>query len=280
MWRPASLLAAVKLNRLVDLDVQARHHLPRNLGDGCLVRIVGFFVSAAQAHEPLFNLQPLSFCQRQARFLRKIQSDRVRPDIDSARVNIPAIEEQQVAGFGSDIQQHRATFKIVVVIAKRVAQRRRRYIHQLQTQTRSFRGAKEPFDYVRFDRDQKNLQLPVRRCSQNLIIPHHFLQRKRHILLRLVLDNLSDLRRIDRRQLHEFRKGVKTGRAKIQILRPVRFLRQQLLQRLLCNHVPRGFSSLLPERAQPVLLQQQSPFIRNLEFGDLEVRGPKIDGQK
>ena len=44
---------AIKLHRLVDLDVQPRHELPRNLGNGRLMRIFRLFIRAAQADETL-----------------------------------------------------------------------------------------------------------------------------------------------------------------------------------------------------------------------------------
>ena len=51
--RRTALLAAIKLHRLVDLDVQLGHELPRDFGNGRLVRIFRLFIRAAQADEAL-----------------------------------------------------------------------------------------------------------------------------------------------------------------------------------------------------------------------------------
>ena len=60
--RPA-LLAAIKLDRLVDLNVQLGHELPRDLGNGRLIRILRLFIRAAQADETLGDLDLLGDLQ-------------------------------------------------------------------------------------------------------------------------------------------------------------------------------------------------------------------------
>jgi len=62
---------AIELNRLVDLDVQARHHLPRDFGNRLLLRIIRLLVRAAKAHETLRDLRGLRFVVRELRLLRE-----------------------------------------------------------------------------------------------------------------------------------------------------------------------------------------------------------------
>ncbi len=50
-----ALLPAIKLHRLVDLDVQLGHELPRDFGDGRLVLAFRLLVSAAETDEALGN---------------------------------------------------------------------------------------------------------------------------------------------------------------------------------------------------------------------------------
>ena len=56
----------------------------------------------------------------------------------------------------------------------------------------------QPFDNVRLDGDQQHLQFAAGGRAQNLVVPHDFFQRERHVLLRLVLDDLRDLAGIHR----------------------------------------------------------------------------------
>ena len=62
--RPA-LLAAVELQRLVDLDVQLGHELAGDLGDGRLMRVFRLLVGAAQADKALGNLDLLRLVKLQ-----------------------------------------------------------------------------------------------------------------------------------------------------------------------------------------------------------------------
>ena len=123
--RGAALLSAIELDRLVDLNVQPRHHLTRNLGNRRLLRVVRLFVSAAQTDETLLDFQPLRFGKLQFGLGRKILRDRVGADVDAARIDFAFLEKQQVAGLRANVEQHGAAVQIAVIVAKRVAQSRR-----------------------------------------------------------------------------------------------------------------------------------------------------------
>ena len=76
--RRTALLAAIKLHRLVHLDVQPGHELARNLGNRRLMRVFRLLVSAAQADKPLLNLDLLRLVELQLRFVGEILRDRIR----------------------------------------------------------------------------------------------------------------------------------------------------------------------------------------------------------
>ena len=46
-----ALLSAVKLHRLIHLNMQPRHELARDLGNRCLMRVFRLFIRAAKAHK-------------------------------------------------------------------------------------------------------------------------------------------------------------------------------------------------------------------------------------
>src|ERR1035437_8514020 len=158
------------------------------------MRVVRLLVGAAEADEALRNLDFLRLVKFQLRLGRKILRDGVRAQIDAAGENFSFFKEQQVARLRADVQQHRAVFQVAVIIFEGVAQRGGRGVAQLQFQLRLLRHAKESLDDFRFDGDQQHFEFAARGGTENLIIPDHFRKRERNILLRLVLDDLADLR--------------------------------------------------------------------------------------
>ena len=199
----AALLATVKLHRLIDLNVQLGHELPRDFGNGRLLRIIRLLIRTAQAHKALGNLDFFCVIKFQLRFGRKILRDDVRAQIDAARKNFTLFKKQQVARLCTDVQQHGAIFELRIIVAERVAERGGRSIAQQQFQFRLLSHTEESLDDFRLDGDQQHFQFTTRGRAEDLIIPYDFAQRKRHVLLRFVLDNLTDLGRVHRRQFDE-----------------------------------------------------------------------------
>ena len=78
--RRAALLAPVKLHGLVDLDVQPRHELPRDLRDRRGVLILRLLVSAAEADETLLDLDLLG--------LRESELSSLRSDMKSCVIEL------------------------------------------------------------------------------------------------------------------------------------------------------------------------------------------------
>jgi hypothetical protein len=122
--RPA-LLPAVELHGLVDLNVQPRHELPGDLRDRGLVRVLRFFVGAAQAHEAFLDLELLGHIELQLRFIGKVLCDGVGAQVNAAGEHFALFKEEQIAGLGANVQQHGAIFQIAVIVAEGIAQGRR-----------------------------------------------------------------------------------------------------------------------------------------------------------
>ena len=121
------------------------------------------------------------------------------------------------------------------------------------------RHPEQAFHNVRLDGHQQNFQLAARRRAQNLIIPHHLRQRKRHVLLRLVLDDLVHLARIHRRQLDKFGKDMEARRANIHLLDFKPFFRNDRLQGRENQFFPRGFlRAFQAERFDGKIVQPQA----------------------
>jgi hypothetical protein len=205
----------------------------------------------------------------------------VRPDVDRTGVHLALLKKQQIARFGADIEQHRASFQIAIAEPERVAQRRWRHIHQLEPEPGALGGAEKAFHHIRLDRDQQHLQLAAGAAAHDLVIPDDFLQREGHILLRLVLDDLGDFGSIDRRQLDELREDMKAGRAHVCVLAPVRLLAQQFLDRLENRGLALALlGAFLPQRLDPKLRQRQRARFVGDELRDLDAARAKIEAQK
>ena len=119
--RPA-LLSTIKLDGLVDLDVQLGHELPSDLGDGGLVRVLGFLIRAAQADKAFGNLDLFGVVEFQLGFVGEVLGDGVGSQVDAAGKDFAFLEKEQVAGLGADVQKHGAVFQIAIIIAEGVAE--------------------------------------------------------------------------------------------------------------------------------------------------------------
>ena len=151
----------------------------------------------------------------------------------------------------------------------------------MQAQARGFGSAEETFDNFRFDGDEQYFQFTCRRRAKNLIIPNNFSQWKGHVLLGLVLDDLSDFGSIDRWQLDEFGKNVKAGRTDIGPPGAERIGCEQILDGFPKNVLPGGFlRTFQPERFDPKSPQQQCAGFINLKLSHLEAPRPKVETQK
>ena len=91
--RGPTLLPAIKLQRLVNLNVQPRHELPRNLRNRGLMLVFRLLVRAAQTHKTLVNFDLVRLIELQLCFIRKILRDGVGAQIDAAGEKFTLLEE-------------------------------------------------------------------------------------------------------------------------------------------------------------------------------------------
>ena len=117
---------------------------------------------------------------------------------DRANIKLVFLEEEDVAGLGSNIDQEAAALDISVVVTEGVSQCGHRRIHHFHLQTHRFTHRKELLNHLGLDGYQKHLSRPVSSSAQNLMVPSTFGQREGNILLGLVLDDLRDLRGVYR----------------------------------------------------------------------------------
>ncbi len=195
----ALLLAAVEVDRPRHLGVKAGHDVAGDLADLGDLHVLRLLVGPAEGDKAgSFELVRLE--KRHAEFRGEALGDRVARNRDGPRKHLALLHEQQVGGAGADIQDHRATFEIPVVVADGVVQRHRRNIHHDGFEAGSGDVVVQILDNVVLDRQQDDVQLAFRVAPDQLVIPADFLDRERYVLLGLVLDDLDDLRLVNRRQ--------------------------------------------------------------------------------
>ena len=101
--------------------MQARHDLTGNFGNGRLLRIIRIFVSPPKRHKTLFQLKLLGLRESHLLFSGKLLGDGVGTDVDASAENLTILEKQDVAGFGTNVQDHRTTSKFTVIVTEGVA---------------------------------------------------------------------------------------------------------------------------------------------------------------
>ena len=120
------------------------------------------------------------------------------------------LDENQVRRARAEIDQQRRAFQVAVIVAEGVVERHRRGVDDLRAEPAAFDGAVELIEQIGLDRHEHDFHLAVLAAADELIIPHDFLDRERHVLLRLEPDDLLDLFLGDRGQFDEARKDVLT----------------------------------------------------------------------
>src|SRR5207249_3533232 len=114
---------------------------------------------------------------------------------------------EQIGGASANIDHERRIGHIAVVITKGVVECHVRDPDHSWSKPRRFHRGIDSFEQIRFDRDQDDLQLLIRPTTDELIIPNHFVNRERHVLLRFKSNNALDFFLFHRRQFHESREN-------------------------------------------------------------------------
>jgi len=135
-----------------------------------------------------------------------------------------------------------------------------------------------PSDHFGLDGHQQDFQFATAAGTQNLIIPHHLRERKRHVLLRFVLDDLRHLARVHRRELDEFGKHLKTRRADVDVPRPWCRFPPAPRARLWKHGSLRGkipWAALEAERLDGKIFETQTAGFVDFKLRQLEAARPK-----
>ena len=227
------------------------------------------------------NLEFLGLGEGHLGFGRVFLSNGVSTDRDRTDVKFVFLEEEDVAGLGSDIDQDAAALDVSVVVAESVGQGGHRRIHHFHLQANRFAHRKELFNDLGLDGHQKHLASPVGGGTQNLVVPSTFGQREGDVLLGLVLDDLRNLRGVDRGQFDEFGEDLITRGRNVGLAGNKATFNEKLTQGAL-EHTIAG--SILgagePEGANAKADELQTAAVGRFELGDLQGASPEVDPQK
>ena len=277
----AALLLLPELQRLVHLHVQTGHHLPGNLGESRLVRILRFGIRTTQADQPLLQLDLLRLRKADLRFRRELLGDRVGPDVDGADEKFLALEKQRVRRLGPDVQHQRATLKIVVAVAEGIDQRGLRRVHQFHVHALRLGHLDHPVGHLALESGEQHLDLARLGHPHRVVIPRGLLQRERNVLLRLELDQLRHLRLVDRRQADGLGQDLKAGSRHQSALGGEAGLLPQFLRGLLQRLGARPLAGTLqPHRLDPKTKQANTALRGGLELGGTQGAGAHVNCQE
>ncbi len=197
------LLRSIKTNRARQLSVQSRHGAADQLRDPRDIRIGGFRFGATETNESVVLLAQLGRAKGLVEFFRDRRGDRTAADRNAAAEDFSRLDEKQIGRARADVDDKRRAGQLAVIETKRVVERHRRHIHPPGLQAGCLDRGIDPVEEVRLDRDQHDFDFVRLAAANELIIPDHFLDRKRHILLRLEGDDAFDFVLIDRRAISQ-----------------------------------------------------------------------------
>ena len=274
----AALLLLPELHRLFQLHVHTGHHLTGYFRNRRLMRILRLGVRASQADQTLLQLDLLRLRKTHLRFRRELLRDRVGADIDGANEKFLAFEEQDVRCLGADVQHHRASVNVAVIVAEGVYHCRLRRVHQFHVHTLRLGQLDHPVRNLTLERGQQHLDLARLGHAHRVVIPSGLLQRERDILLRLELDELRDLGLVDRRQADRLGQNLKTGSRHQAALGRKTGLLEHFVGRLLHRLGPCPLAGTLqPQRLDPKTKQANAALRRGLELSGTQGAGAHVN---
>ena len=140
--------------------------------------ILRLLVGAAEADKALVDFLQFGIGPGEFGFVGEILGDGIGAEIDAARVHLALLEEEQVAGFGADVQQHGAVLKVAIIITEGVAKSGGGNVRQLEAQTGGLGDAEEALNDVGLDGDEQDFKFAGGRGTKDLIIPDDFGERE------------------------------------------------------------------------------------------------------
>ena len=201
----ASLAGPVKTDRPGDLSVQARHGVADDLRHSRFGGVARFRIGSAEAHGALLHFQP--FRQRYVlmEFLCNRSTDGGASDRDAPAESAVPLQKNEVGRSSTDVDDQRASGCFRIVEAEGVIDGHRGDIDDLGLQPSLCHRVGNLGKLVRLHGDQSDIPRPVPLAAHDLVVPNHFVDGKRHILLRLERDDRNDILRGGSRQLDDAR---------------------------------------------------------------------------
>ena len=172
----------------------ALRHLVRHFAGRTLI-------SPAEGHKGVGSLQIFGVRVIHVELAHDVLSDRVASHRKTACKDAPLFDEYQVRRAGTDVHHQSAAGQIIIIVPDRVVERHRRHIHQIRVKPGFADRIRHLFDHLRLDGGQQHIHF-AGRAADELVVPNHLVNGKRHILLCLVENDLIDPLRIHRRKLH------------------------------------------------------------------------------
>src|SRR6266536_1133037 len=183
--------------------MQARHGTPNDFRHSRYVRIRRIGASTPETDETALSFACFGGSKSLVEFFCQSRRHRAAANWYAARKNLAWLDEEQIGGASADIDHERRIGHIAVVVTKGVVERHVRDPDHHRSKPRRFYRGVDSFEQVGLDRDQNDLQLLIRPATDELIIPHHFVNRERHVLLCLKTNDAIDFFLLYRRQFYE-----------------------------------------------------------------------------
>jgi hypothetical protein len=199
----AGLLRTVKADRARDLGVEARHRVADHLRHAGDVRIFRLGIGAAEADKTVALFPLLGHLERLVEILGDGLRDRAAAIRDAAAEDLVRLDEDEVRGPRTDVDDQRAAVDVAVVVAEGVIDGHRRDIDEHGFQLGLLDGVVDVVEQIGFDGDDDDFDLIGVAAIDELIVPDDLVNRVGDVLLGLEGDDLIDLLFADRRQLDE-----------------------------------------------------------------------------
>ena len=166
-------------------------------------------MAGTQSHEAIGNFLMLGIEKRDLIFLGDCCRDGRPADRYAAGKKAIALHVEQVAGFGPDIDQKHRLLRLPVGRAEGIVDGHGRNIDFGRGEAAFVDRAVDFVERVALDRDDHRFFLGS--AIDELVVPHHFLERKWHMLLSLEGNELLDIVSLDWRQFDETGKDGLAG---------------------------------------------------------------------
>ena len=199
----AALLGTVKADRTGDLRVETGHRVANHFRNARHIGILRLRVGPAEAHEAVAFFPLFRHAERLAKILGNGLGDGTAAVRDAAAENLVRLDENQIRAPRTDIDDQGTAADVAIVIAESVIDGHRGDIDDGGLEARRLDRVIDIVEQVGLDGDNDDFHLSGIATVHELVVPDHFIDRIRDVLLRLEGHDLIDLLFTDRRKLDE-----------------------------------------------------------------------------